>query len=235
MKDGDVSSAVLSDLAAGSDIGFLYIYSYQGGVGDALASAIAPMMGSTDGLIIDHRYNYGGLMSQSSPLLSQLLDEDIAGAVQCRTRLASGGYEELGPCPVGVTPESYIDIDPETFYSGPIALLTGPNSVSAGDFVPFFLRRHPNVRVFGRATSGEFGARDVPWGPDPILGDLWLALTYMFYLDDAGDPLLGSEQDPDEDVWLTREDVIAGRDTVLEAAAAWLEACLAEPTCPPTG
>ena len=115
------------------------------------------------------------------------------------------------------------DSDSDYDYDRPIAVLTGPKSISMGDIFPYVLAHHPRARRFGRPTNGAFGSWTELWsGADPYVGDFDAWFTNAIFADANETWLHRSVQTPDEEVWLTRDDVAAGRDTVVEAALAWI-------------
>jgi hypothetical protein len=81
------------------------------------------------------------------------------------------------------------------------------------------MQLHPMVRVFGKPSNGAFTSSDTP-----SLGEGWhfSRATGSGYLVDGHVYLAHTGAPVDEEVWLTREDVIEGRDTVVEAAKAWI-------------
>ncbi len=80
-----------------------------------------------------------------------------------------------------------------------------------GDFFPYYIRQHPNARVFGRPTDGSFGGIfERIFAPDPREADLHSVCSDQIDLDSDMEPLHRTEQTPDVEVWQTQEDVIAG-------------------------
>ena len=110
--------------------------------------------------------------------------------------------------------------DPATFYDKPIAVLTGPGAVSNGDWESLRMGYHPRVRRFGKPTNGAFTSSDTP-----NLGEDWYfsKATGSGYLVDGHVYLAHTGVQPDTRVWLERDDVAAGRDTVVDAAFRWIE------------
>jgi len=75
------------------------------------------------------------------------------------------------------------------------------------------------VRTFGKPTNGGFTLND-----NPDLGSRWWVsrATGCAYTLDGHRHLAHSGVPVDVEVWFTPEDVAAGRDTVVEAAMAWI-------------
>jgi len=89
---------------------------------------------------------------------------------------------------------------------------------------------HPMVRTFGKPTNGAFTLSDFP-----DLGNDWYftKATGSGYLIDGHVYLAHTGVQPDVNVWLNRDDVAAGLDTVVEAAIRWING--APPPRRPTG
>jgi hypothetical protein len=106
-----------------------------------------------------------------------------------------------------------------TYYDKPIAVLTGPGAVSNGDWESLRMGFHPMVRTFGKPSNGAFTSSD-----EPNLGEDWwfTKATGSGYLVDGHQYLAHTGVQVDEEVWLTRDDVAQGRDTVVEAAIEWI-------------
>jgi hypothetical protein len=105
---------------------------------------------------------------------SLLLGENLEGVL-----LSAVNDPESDDCRDMVIEGSYtFDGSPDSYYDRPIAVLTGPKSLSAGDIFPYLLKHHPRVRRFGRPTNGAFGTRTQLWSEsDPYVGDLDVTFT----------------------------------------------------------
>jgi hypothetical protein len=115
----------------------------------------------------------------------------------------------------------YIEGDPSNYYDNPIAVLTGPGAFSSGDQVALRMKFHPRARFFGKSTSAAFNG---PTSVDLGNSDWYLkyATADAYLLSDPGHYLTHDELVVDEPVWLTRDDVAQGIDTVVEAAIDWI-------------
>ena len=238
----------------GTRIGYIYGWGWYWDAEQEFYDAVHQLMYEydTDGLIIDFRFNMGGDMSLSDLALELLFDQSVQTidfVERCKDT------DHLGLCAVGQTTSYTIPGSPSSFYDKPIAVLTGPGAVGAGDQVALRLTFHPNARFFGKSTNTAFNL------PAPVKlrkhWDAHFALADAFVLSDSGeddppfesgyqlrihntwggehsgrlpgrDNIIEDEfltHDPfpvDHPVWLTPEDVAAGRDTVVEAAVQWI-------------
>ena len=109
--------------------------------------------------------------------------------------------------------------DPSSSYDRPIAVLTGPGAWSNGDWESLRTRFHPRARVFGKPTNGAFTPSD-----NPSLGPDWRFSrgTGSGYLIEGHKYVAHTSAPIDEEVWLSRDDVAAGRDTVVIRAIEWI-------------
>ncbi|MBW2537144.1 MAG: hypothetical protein JRI55_36995 [Deltaproteobacteria bacterium] len=201
-------------------MGYIYVYAWIDDAGTAFRSAVEDLW-STDGLIVDFRFNLGGDMSAAYETYSLLFAEDISGVFAVGTRASQIDYYALD-----VLTDPYdVTVDSSTYYDHPIAVLTGPGAISSGDVVAYYLAQHPRARRFGLPTNGSAcfeASSSVLWDPDPYVNDLTAIRTTCVGLDANGEPLALGAVDPEEQVWLTPQDVAAGRDTVVEAALEWV-------------
>lgn len=208
----------------GTNIGYVYLYSWGMQVAADFEEAITDVMG-TDGLIIDQRFNTGGYAAWDGGL-SLLFDQDHPQLIyQAFRDPESDDYRALDledPQP------GYgwrgIDADESTYYDMPIAVLQGPHAASAGDIFPYFMTFHSRARRFGSVTHGSFGGLNCHWceQPDPHLNDLFMAFTNHTDLDADLSYLQGTDQVPEEPLHMSRDAVAAGVDTVVEAALEWM-------------
>jgi len=224
-QEADGADDITWGVLDGTEIGFIYIYSWNPGVADKFKEAVCELF-ETKALIIDQRFNMGGqLGTKPYPWesgLSLLLGEDVPPVMYSVLRnQSSEGYTDIS--------NSFyifdVDADEKTFYDKPIALLTGPKAGSCGDIFPYILSHHPTVKRFGRVTAGGFSGYAPYNSPvnDPFLNTLFVWYTNLVFVDSEQNLLPEKEELPENRVWLGREDAAKGRDTVLESALRWIE------------
>jgi hypothetical protein len=186
----------------------------------ALKSAVQSFTTSR-GVLLDHRKGRGGTAVTANILVSfartpytpfinaarnRASDEgpvDAAAAIQ-RFNLYKSEHDIFG------SPNAQTDI--------PVALLTTWD-VSASDFLLKIMKGGPKVRLFGPGPSmGAFGTF--------MQYSTWGVMRWSVGIEDAITPdgtLLSTHGvDPDELVVPKQSDLLAGKDTVHEAAMAWL-------------
>jgi hypothetical protein len=210
----------------GTRIGYIYVASWSWETRHQISrqwyEALDELMHhhETEGLIIDFRLNYGGSMVEAHSGHRLLFNETVS-EVAFDIRGDPEDHLDMVPHPTHTRSTFTFHGDPNTFYDKPIAVLFGPGSVSNGDWESLRLGFHPKVRTFGKATNGAFTSSN-----EPELGDDWFftKATGSGYLVDGHVYLAHTGVQPDVEVWLERDDVAAGRDTVVEAAVRWIHA-----------
>lgn len=173
-----------------------------------------------DGLIFDFRFNTGGGALAREGL--QLLFNEVTPTVGFDRRVVGGDHRQMEPDPNRREANLTIQPDPGTFFDGPIAILVGPGSISAGELEARRMSFHPNARIFGLpAAAGNTGSDFISIGDSNFFASRANSAQYLVanheYLTHS--PLL-----PDEEVWFEQEDVANGVDTVIKAALAWIDA-----------
>jgi hypothetical protein len=209
----------------GTRIGYIYVASWhwdeQYRISEQWYEALDELMHhhETVGLIVDFRLNYGGDMREAHDGYTLLFNERIT-AVSFDVRGAPENHLDMVPSRTHTAAMFTIPGDPATYYDKPIAVLFGPGAVSNGDWESLRMGFHPMVKTFGKATNGAFTLSDFP-----ELGDDWYftKATGSGYLIDGHHYLAHTGVQPDQPVWLNRDDVAAGRDTVVKAAMQWIE------------
>lgn len=190
--------------------------------GPGLKAAVAEFKASANGVILDHRSGNGGTLLANDILWNFAVPRHPVTVYLDRQHkddeepsLADG----LGMFQAGVA-GNYAD------YAGsqapttkPIALLT-TRDVSASDWLPLGMKGvADNVKVFAPfETNGGFSTRYV-FG-------YWLGVSYVIAVGDSfdatGQTRNGRGVTPDFVVLPKQSDLLVGKDTVFEAALAWV-------------
>jgi hypothetical protein len=206
----------------GTNIGYIYAWGLMWNAEQEFFDAVNTLMFDyqTNGLIIDYRMNFGGNLFLDNPGLS-LLFNTTDSTIGWASRSDPDDHLAMFSDPSSIS-IMMIRGDPETYYDKPIALLTGPGSVSGGDQNALRLKFHPMVRVFGKSTAAAFNGpidlnlENTDWYCRYAESDAYLASNPYHYLTHDEFPV-------DEEVWLTRDDVAQGYDTVVKAAVNWIQ------------
>jgi carboxyl-terminal processing protease len=162
-------------------------------------------------VVVDLRGNRGGLAAMIVGVAGHFLDtRDTLGTFQMRRsslrivanpRRVSGAGARVSP------------------FAGPVAVLVDEGSASASEVFAGGMRALGRVRVFGAASAGA--VLPAVWDRLPNGDILYHAIAE--FVTAADERLEGRGVLPDEPVALTRRDLLAGRDPVLDAALAWID------------
>lgn len=204
----------------------------QGGVTKSISTAVGQWKSAkARGVILDHRTGNGGTADAPAPILAFTTPEAKITALKWRSRVDEEGPKtpEEAQAIVAALGSDQTAVDtvgskaPVT--TVPVALLI-TRDVSQSDFFPHQIKGSPNVRIFGpHPTNGAFSSLNGM--------SYWLGISYQFGSGDTidvrtGEALCGSGAQPDEIVLPKQSDLVKGKDTVYEAAAAWVRKNLAK-------
>ena len=165
-------------------------------------------------LILDLRENGGGSDSVGAHILATLIDQTAPCELSRSTRWIAS-YRAWGNAETPMRfPVNTVEPDPARHFSGPTVLLTRPRTGSAAeDMVVVFTQAHRG-KIIGEPTGGSTGQPlmfKLPGG-----GVARVCTKHDSFAD--GREFAGVGIKPDIAVHLTRADIIAGRDSVLETA-----------------
>lgn len=206
-------------LLEGTRIGYIISWGWGWDADVAFREAVQAMLSPevTDGLIIDFRFNLGGNLALSNDGLALLFDREIA-TIDLAARCDPGDHMAL--CPQFAFADFVIPGEPGTFYDRPIAVLVGPGAVSSGEQAALRLAFHPKARLFGTSTNTAFNFPAVLYDQHEFYAQF--ALLESFPVAEPEHYLTHVPLKVDHPVWLVPERVAEGRDSVVEAAAAWI-------------
>ncbi|MBE7481233.1 MAG: hypothetical protein HS104_14790 [Polyangiaceae bacterium] len=194
-----------------------------GNLGPVLEQAIADFRANARGLILDHRTGFGGttsgpelfwnLIRTPTPLdvfeLRQRADQEppksLADGKALFEQLAAAGAVEMAG---GIAPDLAL----------PVALLIHLDG-SASDWLPLGFKGAPKAKVFGPyQTAGAFSTL--------LTFGYWFGMGYSIAVGDtlhsSGQMLNGHGVEPDFVVLPLQSDLMDGKDTVYDAALAWV-------------
>lgn len=163
-----------------------------------------------DGIVLDLRRNSGGVAAMVSGVAGHFTaHHDTLGINQMRTsrlvfvanpRTATADGRSVAP------------------FAGPVAVLLDELSGSASEIFAAGMHAIGRVRVFGATSIG--GVLPASWDRLPNGDVLYHAIGE--FITPKGERLEGRGVVPDEPVTVTRADLLAGRDPVLNAAMRWI-------------
>jgi carboxyl-terminal processing protease len=167
------------------------------------AAAVQSFM-NADGVVIDLRGNPGGIGGMAMGMAGWFVGEK-------GTRLGTM-----------VTRDAELDfvVFPRlAAFDGPLAVLVDGLSASTAEILAGGLQDLGRARVFGSRTAGMA----LPSRIDRLANGDGFQYAIANYVSAGGQPLEGRGVIPDEEVPLTREVLLSGRDPVLDAAVEWIE------------
>lgn len=200
----------------------LYTTDGSDGVGAALDAAVASFRADARGVILDHRTGNGGTTLAAQQLWSfavprypsdLYVDRTFAEEEQPAASDAQGRFQAALSGPLMLYAGS---ANPVT--DVPVALLV-TQDVSASDWLAEGMKHGAKAKVFGPfQTNGAFSTR--------YMFGYWLSMGFVLAV---GDDILadgtthnGRGVEPDVVVLPKQSDLLAGKDTVYEAALAWV-------------
>ena len=199
----------------GTDIGYIYVWTWWDGA--AFLEAVTSLMyeHETNGLIIDFRTQAGGSSAAAFPGFRELFNVDQDAVSYVQRDDPDDRY-------------SFVEITTSAFeansnlYDKPIAVMVGPFCRSAGDNNLARIRQHPMVRTFGKPSSTAFTSGGIEvyvhngWSAKYSGGNMVMRSDPTRYLAHLG-------FDVDEEIWFDRNDVALGYDTVVGRAIEWIQ------------
>ncbi|MFO0593268.1 MAG: S41 family peptidase [Polyangiaceae bacterium] len=201
----------------------------NGFVNGNLKTLIAKWKASARGVLLDHRAGNGGTLDSPTLLTTLVRPPGIAATILMPIETA--GFDGPADANAGFalfeanktkTPYNVgsADYDPDL----PVALILHRDG-SASDYLPLGMKGSPKVRLFGpHATAGAFSTY-VQLSYEGVL-DFQIASGDTIRAD--GQALIGHGVEPDEVVQQRQSDLLAGKDSLHEAALAWVRAHLKE-------
>lgn len=196
----------------------------NGGVNSAITNAINEWKAGARGVILDHRAGNGGTLDAPTNLTRLVRPPGVAAVM--RSPIELGAWD--GPFD---TAEGLAIF--EATKNGPLAYPVGANDWaeglpvaliihrdgSASDYLPYGMKGAPHTRIFGpHQTAGAFSTYiNLTW---------WAGFDYQFASGDTvgadGSALIGHGVEPDVTLLPRQSDLVAGKDTLFEAALAWV-------------
>ena len=209
------------------NIGYIYIYNHITGsptINQIFLEAVQNLY-NTDGLIIDLRSDGGGALAMDLNGGLDLLINKTITELKFVIRCNSTNLYSL--CDYYQTWFSFTP-NPQTFFQRPIAILIGPKCMSMGDFTAHRLKSLPNGKFFGRTSAEALGIVDGYFDYPGLPGNYsgWVFQTQVeesYHPDHPYQYLSGQDFPIDKKIWLTKEDVASGYDTVVEEAVSWIK------------
>jgi len=166
---------------------------------------------SADGIVIDLRGNPGGLAAMIMGIAGHFVADRATLGVM-RTRDSELRFA-VNPRLVNSVGERV------TPYAGPLAILVDGMTGSASECFAGGMQSLGRARVFGQTSMGQA----LPALFDRLPNGDVLIHAWGDFVTGTGVRIEGRGVVPDEPVATTREDLLGGRDSTLEAALGWID------------
>lgn len=213
-QDALQSSAVRAHLLQ-DGTGYLRFAGFAAGLRTELDHALR-RLSSARGLVLDLRGNPGGDLRLTMELLGWFLPPGEAGKVVTRDNKRLTALLGL----MDVTPDLVIKAQAQRLKQ-PLAVLVDERSASAAELMAASLQAKGRARVFGATSCGcMLGVRqgeELRGGGRLVFSEIELQVTGQARIEGVGVV-------PNEPVWADPGALLLGRDAVLDAARAWLDA-----------
>ena len=189
------------------NLAYVYYESFSSGIGESNLDFLFDNIAICDGLILDVRNNGGGLLTMADRLASRFTNEKLlAGYWSYKTGPGHSDFSK--PAPVYTEPSM-----DRIRWQKPVAVLTNRRSFSStNDFVNR-MKQMPNAVIIGDQTGGGSGL--------PFSSELPNGWSVRFSASPMFDPDLNHIEfgiEPDIKVDMKLEDMLKGKDTIIEKA-----------------
>jgi hypothetical protein len=192
------------------NIGYIYCGSFDQNIGSGNLNAIFTKLAICDGLIIDVRNNDGGLLSSAQSLAGCFTNQEItAGYMAHKTGPAHNAISSLKP--VKLKPAEGMR------WQKRAVVLTNRSTFSAANAFAMYARACPKVILMGAKSGGGAG---MPFHAE--LPNGWSLRFSACPMYDSNKQSAEEGIEPDIAVNMTAEDLIVGRDNIIETARAYL-------------
>ena len=199
---GGIKYQILED-----NIGYIYYGSFSNAIGESNLDEVLNELSICDGLILDIRNNGGGLLTMSDRIASRFTNEKVLTGYLCY-KTGPGHNDFSRPEPIYVEPA----ID-RVRWQKPVAVLTNRHAFSsANDFVSK-MKVMPLATIIGDKTGGGSG---LPFSSE--LPNGWSVRFSASPLYDADMKHTEFGIEPDIKVSMSTEDMLNGKDTIIETA-----------------
>ena len=199
---GGIKYQILED-----NIGYIYYGSFSNAIGESNLDEVLNELSICDGLILDIRNNGGGLLTMSDRIASRFTNEKVLTGYLCY-KTGPGHNDFSRPEPIYVEPAT-----DRVRWQKPVAVLTNRHAFSsANDFVSK-MKVMPQATIIGDKTGGGSG---LPFSSELPNGWSVSFSASPLYDSDMNHTEFGIE--PDIKVSMSTEDMLNGKDTIIETA-----------------
>lgn len=196
-----------------SNIGYIYVGSFDGGLGDGNLDEVLQKLAMCNALIVDVRNNGGGNLDIAERLAARFTNEEVlTGYISYKKGKGHNDFSE--PNPIYLKPATN-----RVRWQKKVAVLTNRRSYSATNSFVNMMRHAPKAIIIGDTTGGGSG---LPFSSElPNGWSIRFSASPMF---DANMQHTEFGIEPDVKVDITSEDYSKSVDTIIETAIKLLSA-----------
>ena len=188
------------------NIAYLRYPTFQSGFGDGNLDDVLSYFIFCRGLIIDIRDNGGGNLTYAESLAARFVTEKtLVGYLQHKTGKGHNDFSDMEPM--------YLEPSSRLRWHKPVIVLTNRSVFSAANEFTMYMKALPNVMIVGDRTGGGAG---MPFSSS--LPNGWGVRFSACPSYDAQHQSVEFGIDPDYNVSLSDEDMLRGKDTIIEFA-----------------
>ena len=188
------------------NIGYIRYESFNEGVGEGNLTEVLSELILCRGLIIDIRNNGGGNLSYTERFAARFVQEKtLVGYMQHKTGKGHSDFSDLEP--------KYLEPSSRLRWHKPVCVLTNRHVYSAANEFTMYMQALPNVKIVGDHTGGGAG---MPMSSS--LPNGWVVRYSAIPMYDARRKSTEFGIEPDYNVQLSNDDVLRGKDTIIEFA-----------------
>ena len=188
------------------NIGYIRYESFSSGIGVGNLTEVLNYFMLCRGLIIDIRNNGGGELTNAEKLASRFTNEKtLVGYIQHKTGTGHGDFSDMEP--------RYLEPAASLRWQKSVCVLTNRRVFSAANEFTMYMKALPNVKIVGDHTGGGAG---MPFSS--TLPNGWVVRFSAVPMYDAQRQSVEFGIAPDYPVSLNQEDVLQGKDTIIEYA-----------------
>ena len=188
------------------NIGYVRYKSFSSGIGEGNLDEVMLHMALCRGMIIDIRENGGGDLTNAEKFASRFTNEKVlVGYIQHKTGKGHSDFSEMQP--------RYLEPSANLRWQKPVVVLTNRHVFSAANEFTMYMKALPLVKIVGDHTGGGAG---MPYSSS--LPNGWTVRFSAVPMYDADKQSTEFGIEPDYNVQLKDEDILRGKDTLIEFA-----------------
>lgn len=193
------------------NIAYVYCGSFENSMGSSSLSALFSRIAIANGLILDIRNNGGGMLTSAQALAECFFNQETTAGYMAH-KTGKGHYDLSSPEAIKLKPAEGMR------WQKKVVILTNRSTYSAANTFTMFMRSCPNTTIIGDQTGGGGG---MPFSSELPIG--WSVRFSACPMYDAQMNSIEQGIKPDIAINMSSEDLQKGKDSIIEAARAYLK------------